>query len=131
MLRVKSFLSDTDEKLVAEVIDCGFTVHASLGPGFRERIYNRAFCLELQTRRLSFETEKRILVRYKHWEIPGQQVDLVVGGVVLVELKAVPQLRALHHRQVLSYLKTMGLRVGLLMNFNVELFKQGVKRIVH
>ena len=69
-------------------------------------------------------------MKYKEWRIPGQKVDLVVAEIVLVELKAVPQLRKLHHRQVLSYLKTMDLRIGLLVNFNVSLFKHGVKRVI-
>lgn len=69
-------------------------------------------------------------MKYKDWRIPGQKVDLVVAGIVLVELKAVPQLRKLHHRQVLSYLKTMDLRIGLLVNFNVSLYKTGVKRVI-
>ena len=105
-------------------------MHNILGPGFKECIYDRAFCLELDSRGLKFEREKRIEVKYKTWRIPGQKIDLIVGGVVLVELKAVPQIKRIHRRQVLSYLKTLDLRIGLLMNFNVELYKHGVKRVV-
>ena len=65
-------------------------------------------------------------MRYKEWTIPGQTVDLVVDGVVLVEVKAVPRLAELHRRQVLSYLKTTDLRIGLLMNFNTEVLKHGL-----
>jgi GxxExxY protein len=70
-------------------------------------------------------------VHYKKWEIPGQTVDLIIEGIVLVELKAVPRLRPIHQRQVLSYLKTTGLHVGLLINFNVSLLKHGLQRVVH
>jgi GxxExxY protein len=112
-------------------MDVGFCVHRLLGPGFRELIYRRAFCLELEARGLSFECEKLIDVKYKHWTIPGQRVDLVVDGIVVVELKTVPKLRALHRRQVLSYLKTMNLRIGLLFNFNTELMKNGFGRVVN
>ena len=130
MLRIESPLPPEIEEIVTKVVDVGFTVHKVLGPGFKEKIYERAFCLELDSRGLKFECEKPIEVKYKEWRIPGQKVDLVVAEILLVELKAVPQLRKLHHRQVLSYLKTMDLRIGLLVNFNVTLFKHGVKRVI-
>jgi len=131
MLRVPSTLPEATEQLVSRIMDCGFTVHRCLGPGFREKIYHRAFCLELDACGLQFECEKRIEVKYKDWRIPGQTVDLVVGGLVLVELKTVPKLRALHRRQVLSYLKTMDLRIGLIFNFNTELMKHGFRRVAN
>ena len=130
MLRIESPLPPEIEEIVTKVVDVGFTVHKVLGPGFKEKIYERAFCLELDSRGLKFECEKPIEVKYKEWRIPGQKVDLIVASVVLVELKAVPQLRKLHHRQVLSYLKTLDLRIGLLVNFNVSLYKTGVKRVI-
>lgn len=131
MLRVRSTLTDSEEQLVSRVLDSALAVHRGLGPGFREKIYQRALYLELESRELPFECEKRIEVRYKQWLIPGQTVDLIVGGIILVEVKAVPVLKALHRRQVLSYLKTMDLRIGLLMNFNTVLLKEGLKRIVN
>ena len=130
MLRVKSPLSPEIEAIVTEVIDVGFNVYDTLGPGFKECIYERAFCLELEARGMTFECEKKIEVKYKNWRIPGQKVDLIVAGVVLVELKAVPQLKKIHRRQVLSYLKTLDLRIGLLMNFNVTFFKTNIKRVL-
>jgi GxxExxY protein len=69
-------------------------------------------------------------VKYKQWDIPGQKVDLIIAGLVLVELKAVPRLRAVHREQVRSYLRTTGLRIGLLMNFSQALFKHGIKRVL-
>jgi iron complex transport system substrate-binding protein len=130
-LRVPSRLSAADERIVQEAIDCGFAIHRALGPGFRERIYQRAYVLELEDRKLRFESEKPILVRYKQWSIPGQTVDLIVEGMVLVEIKSVSRLHDIHRLQVLSYLRTLNLRVGLLMNFNVALFKNGLQRIVN
>ena len=123
-------LSEFEEQIVTDAIECGLTVHRVLGPGFRERIYVRAFCLELDSRGMKFECEKPIEVRYKQWRIPGQKIDLIIEGVVLVEIKAVPLQRQLHVLQVLSYLKTTELRVGLLMNFNAARFKDGLRRIV-
>jgi GxxExxY protein len=131
MLRVSSPLSVEDERLVTRAMDCAFTVHRTLGPGFREKIYARAYRLELDANGLRFESEKPILVKYREWKIPGQTIDLLIEGVVLVEMKTVPRLRPIHHAQVLSYLKTLDLRVGLLMNFNVPVLKAGLQRVVH
>ena len=130
MLRVTSPLTAIEETLVSRAIDCAFAVHRVLGPGFRELIYERAYCLELGLQGLTFEREKKIDVKYKEWQIPGQRVDVVVAGLVLVEIKAVPRLRVLHEHQTRSYLKTMNLRVGLLINFNTVLLKHGLRRIV-
>jgi GxxExxY protein len=123
-------LNDEQERIVTETIACAMAVHRELGPGFRERIYERAMCLELDSRGMKFECEKSIEVRYKEWRIPGQRIDLIVEGVVLVEIKAVPQQRQLHVLQVVSYLKSTDLRVGLLMNFNTSRLKDGLRRIV-
>jgi len=130
MLRITSPLNPEQERIVTQVIDCGFTVHRALGPGFREKIYARAFCLELDSRGLRFDCEKPIVVRYKEWGISGQRVDLIVENLVLVEIKTVPRLRPIHRAQVISYLKTTGLRVGILMNFNVGILKQGLQRVI-
>jgi GxxExxY protein len=111
-------------------MDCAFTLHRSVGPGFREAFYATAFCLELVWRGLKFERDKRISVKYRHWEIPGHRVDLIVEGVVLVEIKSVPRLRPIHRAQVIAYLKATGLRVGLLINFNSVVLKDGFQRIV-
>jgi GxxExxY protein len=130
MLKAASPLSSEDEQVVSATIGCAIAVHRGLGPGFKEIIYHRAFRLELESQHMSFESEKRILVRYRDWKIPGQTIDLIVRGVVLVEVKAVPRLRPFHRQQVLSYLRTTGLRVGLLLNFNAPLLKEGMQRIV-
>ncbi len=130
MLRVPSPLAPEVEELVTKVVDVGFTVHSILGPGFKESIYERAFCLELDERGLKFECEKKIDVTYKQWKIPGQKVDLIVEGLVLVELKCVPKLRVLHRQQAISYLKTLDLEIALLMNFNTALIKNGLKRVI-
>ena len=131
MLKTSSPLDADQERIVSAAMDCGFAVHRELGPGFREVIYARAYRLELDSRGLKFESEKPILVRYKEWTIPGQKVDLVVERLVLVEIKAVPRLRPVHRAQVLSYLKTLDLRVGLLMNFRAPLLKQGFQRVIN
>ena len=129
MLRVRSPLPRDQEEIVESVVDCAFVVHREIGPGFRERIYQRAMCLEMHSRNLRFDCEKAVDVTFKDWLIPGHRVDLIVEEVVLVELKSIPMLKSLHRAQVLSYLKATGLRVGLLVNFNVEFIKNGMRRV--
>lgn len=129
MLRGQPRLPDADEKTVYKVIGCGISVHRELGPGFNEHIYEEAYCLELNACGLAVEREKRISVKYKHWQIPGQRIDLIVEGLVLVEIKAVARLKPLHKAQVISYLKTTGLPLGLLMNFNSRRLKDSMERV--
>jgi GxxExxY protein len=130
MLKISTPLTAAQEAIVSETIGCGIAVHRALGPGFKEIIYHRAFRLELESRALHFESDKRILVKYREWSIPGQQIDLIVAGLVLVELKAVPRLRKWHQYQVRSYLRTTGLPVGLLLNFSAPLLVDGMRRIL-
>ncbi len=129
MLDKHTDLSPEQEAIVSEVISCGIAVHRELGPGFKESIYHRAFRLELDSRNIAYESDKAILVKYREWSIPGQRIDLIVRGTVLVELKAVPKLRTLHRYQVQSYLRTMDIKIGLLMNFNAALLKDGLWRV--
>lgn len=119
------------EAVVTRVMDCAFAVHRALGPGFRESIYAQALRLEMDLQQIKFESEKPIDVVYRQWRIPGQRVDLLVEGVVLVELKSVPRLRPIHKSQVLSYLKSMDLRIGLLINFKARLLKDGFRRVLN
>jgi GxxExxY protein len=123
-------LPDDVERVMTRVIDCAMQVHRQLGPGFLESIYQRAMSIELSHAGLPYEEEKRIDVVYKGIAIPGQRVDLVVAGKVVVELKAVQRFEDVHRAQVISYLRTLRLRAGLLINFRVPLLHQGIKRIV-
>jgi GxxExxY protein len=118
------------ESIVRECIGAAIDVHRELGPGFREIIYHRALCLELDSREIKFECEKAVMVKYRHWMIPGQRLDLVVANNLLIEIKTVPRITDDDHRQVLSYLRTTGLRVGLLFNFQARLLKDGLRRFV-
>ena len=113
------------------VIGCAIDVHRVLGPGYKESIYVEALCLEMDARSIPFERERPIIVTYKGKEIPGQRLDLLVGGVLIVECKVVDAMARVHTRQVTSYLKTTGLRLGFLFNFNVDiLMRDGFRRIV-
>jgi GxxExxY protein len=129
-LRVATTLPDEVEAAAKKTIGCALRVHRELGPGFKEPIYHEALCLELHEQEVRFEREKKILVHYRDWDLPGHRLDLVVEGVVVVELKAVKKIKELHARQVLSYLKASQLRLGLLINFNTQWLKHGIRRVV-
>ena len=118
------------EGTASQVIGAAIEVHRTLGPGFLEKIYQEALCLELDARGLTFERERAVAVHYRGQSIPGQRIDLIVEHSVLVELKAATRIDMTHEAKVISYLRTTGLRLGLLLNFNCRTMKDGLKRIV-
>jgi GxxExxY protein len=130
MLRIQSPLSDELENLIQRIIGCCIAVHRGLGPGLLESIYSKAVRLELRAAGIKFEYEKQIPVRYRGELLCHQRLDLVVEDQVVVEIKCVEHLNPVHHAQLLSYLHASGLRVGFLMNFNVAILQDGLKRIV-
>jgi GxxExxY protein len=130
MLRIESPLPDGLEQLAHDVIGCCIEVHRALGPGLLEGIYARAVTVEMTARRIAFEAEKPIPVHYRGALLCHQRLDLLVGGQIVVELKSVDYLHPIHVTQVLSYLRVAGLRLGLLVNFNVPVLKAGIKRVI-
>ncbi|MBK7582360.1 MAG: GxxExxY protein [Myxococcales bacterium] len=117
-------------ELSGAVLDAALEVHRALGPGFPESVYERALASELGLRGLPFERQQRVQVVYKGQVVGVGRVDLLVGECLIVELKAVEELAAVHVAQVLSYLRASGCQLGLLINFNVSLLRHGVRRIV-
>lgn len=130
LIRVPSTLPPDVEETISTVLGAALEVHRHLGPGFLESIYQRAMCIELSDRRIAFDQKKRFTVGYKGRPLHGQELDLLVESKVIVEVKAVSQLEAIHGSQVVSYLRATGLRAGLLINFNTPLLKGGIRRIV-
>src|SRR5205823_3974215 len=117
------------EVLVHEVIGCCIAVHRALGPGLLESIYRRAVCVELAANDISFETEKELSVTYRGELLCHQRLDFVVADQIVVEIKSVERLNPVHHAQLPTYLRLSKLRVGLLMNFNVAILQDGIKRV--
>jgi GxxExxY protein len=130
MLRIRTPFSDELEALIHDVIGCCITVHRALGPGLIESIYARAVRLELKYAGIPFEGEKRIPVIYRRETLCHQTLDIVVAEQLVLELKAVDHLSPVHRAQVLCYLKVSRLPVALLINFNVPILQDGIKRIV-
>jgi len=112
------------------LLDAAFEVHTLLGAGFLERVYEEALCHELTLRHVPFERQKAIVVPYKDFQIEGQRLDLLIGGLVIAEIKAVDAIHPVHQAQLMSYLKATGLRLGFVINFNVPHLKEGIRRIV-
>ena len=129
-VKIPSPLSFAAERAIHQTIGCAIAVHRELGPGFLESIYRKAMCLELDARGLAYERERAVRVTYRGVEIPGQRVDLIIEGLIVVELKSVATLVDVHRAQLISYLRTTGLRGGLLINFDVRLLKDGIQRVV-
>jgi GxxExxY protein len=119
-----------DEELAHKIIGAAIEVHRLLGPGFIESVYECALCHELALRGVPCEQQVRLVVPYKDIEITGQRLDVLVGGRVIVDLKAVEAIAPIHQAKLLSYLKTTGLRLGLIINFKVLVLKDGIKRVV-
>lgn len=129
-MHVPSPLTPEAERVMTETIGAAIAVHRVLGPGFLESIYRRALCIELHSRNVAYDCERPISVSYRGVAIGGQRVDLIVEGLIVVELKAVARLEDVHRSQLISYLRTLNLRGGLLINFHVPYLRQGLRRVV-
>jgi GxxExxY protein len=113
------------------VIGCAIEVHRTVGPGLLESAYEICLCRELSLHNVPFECQKPLSLIYKGVKLDcGYRADLIVAGKILVEIKSVDQLAAIHEAQLLSYLKLSGLKVGLLINFNECILTHGVRRKV-
>ena len=117
--------------LSGKIIGAAIEVHRELGPGLLESAYEECLCHELSAIGLAFERQKQLPVMYKGIALDcGYRLDVVVESQIIVELKAVEALLPIHKAQMLTYLKLSGLRLGLIMNFNVDTLTKGLKRIV-
>ena len=130
MLRIATKLDDQTESLIHRVIGCCITVHKELGPGLVETIYHRAVGIELEVAGIQFEREKRFPVTYRGKPLYVHRLDLVVANQLMLELKAVERFHPVHQSQVLSCLRISKLKICLLINFNVAILPEGIKRIV-
>lgn len=126
--RVKSMDENTLSRLI---IGAAIEVHRQLGPGLLESAYEECLAYEFSLRDIPFERQKPVPVVYKDIQLDcGFRLDFLVGGLVVVELKAVSELAPIHQAQMLTYLKLTGCKLGLLLNFNVLRLRDGIKRVV-
>jgi GxxExxY protein len=118
------------DDLARRVIGAAIEVHRHLGPGFSELVYEEALSLELKLRGIAFTRQPSVRVRYKGQVVGSGRPDFIVGGALVVEIKAVTQLVVVHQAQVISYLKAIGSGLGLLLNFRCASMRSGIKRVV-
>lgn len=118
------------EDLAYRVIGAAIEVHAEIGPGFLESIYHNALAYELEQRGIAYQREEKVVVVFKEQVVGEGRIDLLVDQKLVVELKTVEAVTDIHRAQVSAYLKASGLRLGLLLNFNTAVMRDGVKRVI-
>jgi GxxExxY protein len=118
------------DALARVVVDSALEVHKALGPGFAESVYEEALAIELARRGTPYERQAPVRVTYKGFAVGEGRIDLLVGGELVVELKAVEALASIHVSQVISYLKALNRPLGLLITFNVRMLRDGIRRVV-
>jgi len=122
-----------EEALTAQIIGAAIEVHRRLGPGLLESAYQACLARELSLRNVPFEREVSLPIEYEGIQVDcsySYRLDFVVAGNVVIELKAVDALQKVHEAQLLTYLRLSGLRVGLLINFNVAVLKEGIRLVL-
>jgi GxxExxY protein len=122
----------TENELAKVIVDCDYKVHTTLGPGLLESVYEAALAYELGKRGLQVERQKPLPVVYENVRLEeGFRADLVVSGMVIVELKSVEEVAPVHKKQLLTYLRLADRRLGLLINFGAAKIRDGISRIVN
>ena len=117
--------------LTDQVLGLAIEVHKTLGPGLLESAYEECLCYELKQSGLKYDRQMHLPVKYKGMELEcGYRIDIVVEDSLIIEVKAVNAMQPLFDAQILTYMKLTGIKTGLLINFNVPLLKDGIKRIV-
>ena len=118
--------------LSSKIISAAIEVHKALGPGLLESAYEECLCYEFRLRDFGFESQKPLPIIYKGNKLDcGYRLDIVVENAIILELKACEKIEPIHKAQLLTYLKLSGLKLGLLLNFNVPLMREGIIRIVN
>jgi GxxExxY protein len=121
-----------ENDIARQIVDAAFKVHSALGPGLFESVYERVLSYELEQRGLNVLRQHPVPVIYESIRIDEAfKADLVVQDKVIVELKSIEEIAPVHKNQLLTYLRLSGLRLGLLINFNVDYIKDGITRIVN
>lgn len=124
-------VSPRTEVIASEIVDAAFSVHSTLGPGLLESVYEECLAYEFSERGLDFKRQHVLPIRYKGHQVEsGLRLDFLVEERVLLEIKAVETLAKVHTAQLLTYLKLSGVHLGFLINFNVALIKNGIRRYV-
>lgn len=121
----------TENEIAKILVNIFFKVHKTLGPGLLESVYESAICYELDKLKIKYKRQQGIEVVYENIKMDlGFRADIIVEEKVIVEIKSIDELAPIHYKQLLTYLKLTNLKLGLLVNFNVALIKNGIRRVV-
>lgn len=121
-----------ENEITGIIVDASYKIHTTLGPGLLESVYEKVLAFELVRRGLDLKIQQAIPVIYDDVRLElGFRADMVVGNKVVIEVKSVDAVAPVHAKQLRTYLKLMDLKVGLLINFNVNLIKEGITRVVN
>ena len=122
----------TENEISKVIVDAAFKIHTTLGPGLLESVYEALLAHELKKRGLAVRVQQGIPVIYEGVSLElGFRADIIVNDLVVIEVKSVELIAPVHPKQVRTYLKLMGLKLGILINFNVPLIKDGIQRVVN
>ena len=122
----------SENELSKTIVDLCFKIHKNLGPGLFESVYEEVLCIELNRSNLKYSRQKPISISYEGIPLNiGFIADIIVEDKVIIEIKSVETIKSVHRKQLLTYLKLTNIKLGLLINFNTSLLKDGVKRIVN
>ena len=122
---------DATEELARRVIGAAIEVHREIGPGMPEHCYRDALAYEFELQGIEYAREVPFAIMYKGKKVGEGRIDLLVGRTLILEIKVVEALNNVHRAQLISYLKATNLRLGLLINFNVAVLKDGIKRVIN
>ena len=122
----------TENQIAAIVVDCSLKIHRALGPGLLESVYEKTLAYELTQRGLKALTQQKVPVIYEEVKLElGFRPDIIIDSKVIVEVKSIAAIAPVHRKQLETYLRLTGMHLGLLINFNVELIKNGIQRVVN
>lgn len=123
--------TEREEMVATNIVDTAYSVHKAPGPGLLEKIYEACFCHELTKRGITYQRQADIPVEYDGIIFDeGLRLDVIVEDLIICEIKAVDKINPVYEAQLLSYLRLTGKRIGFLINFNVPVIKNGIKRII-
>jgi GxxExxY protein len=122
----------TENELATIAVDICYKIHTTLGPGLLESVYEAAFSNELDKRKIPYTRQQGIIAKYEEAVLDvGFRADIIMDSKLIVEIKSVEHLDKSHHKTVLTYLKLSGIKLGILVNFNVNLIKEGIHRKIY
>jgi GxxExxY protein len=120
-----------EESLAKAIVNCAYIVHTTLGPGLLEAVYEHCFCHELKKRKIPYARQVAVPLVYDGNKLPwGMRLDVLIGNRIICELKSVELMMPVFHAQILTQLKLVDLHIGFLINFNVPLIKEGIRRVI-